>query len=140
VLLLADELHADRALELVGRGLSGVCLTSDTLAKVADNVVEIASGGVVLPPALVAGVVVQWRSAQRSSGTRPDDALTLREMEVLNAMTDGLSTKAAARLLGVALKTVENHKTRVFAKLGVRNQAQLVAQRAQEVGPGAGRR
>jgi len=53
----------------------------------------------------------------------------MREMEVFNAMADGLSTKAAARLLGVAVKTVESHRTRVFAKLGVRSQAQLVAAR-----------
>ncbi len=59
-----------------------------------------------------------------------DKDLTLREMEVLNAMADGLSTKATARLLGVAVKTVENHKTRVFAKLGVHSQAQLIAERA----------
>ena len=48
---------------------------------------------------------------------------------MLNAMADGLSTKAAARLLGIAVKTVESHRTRVFAKLGVRSQAQLVAAR-----------
>jgi DNA-binding NarL/FixJ family response regulator len=40
----------------------------------------------------------------------PDQKLTLREMEVLNAISDGLSTKAAARLLGVTVKTVENHR------------------------------
>ena len=56
----------------------------------------------------------------------PDQTLTLREMQVLNAMSDGLSTKVAARLLGVAVKTVESHKTRVFAKLGLHSQAQLV--------------
>ena len=59
----------------------------------------------------------------------PGKQLTLREMEVLNAVADGLSTKATARRLGVAVKTVENHKTRVFAKMGVHSQAQLVAER-----------
>jgi DNA-binding CsgD family transcriptional regulator len=34
----------------------------------------------------------------------PDQKLTLREMEVLNVMSDVLSTKAAARLLGVTVK------------------------------------
>ena len=43
-------------------------------------------------------------------------------------MADGLSTKAAARLLGVTVKTMENHKTRVFAKLGLHSQAQLVSE------------
>lgn len=129
VLLLVDELPPDRALGLVGRGLSGVCTTGSGLAEVADAVLDVAYGGVSLPPALMAAVVTQWRSGwRRSSGVEKD--LTLREMEVFNAMADGLSTKATARLLGVAMKTVENHKTRVFAKLGVHSQAQLIAERS----------
>ncbi len=130
VLLLADDVHADRALELVGRGLSGVCSTSSGLLEVADAIVDVAAGGVSLPPPLMAAVVTQWRSGRGGGASGLEKELTLRELEVLNAMADGLSTKATARLLGVALKTVENHKTRVFAKLGVHNQAQLVAERA----------
>jgi DNA-binding NarL/FixJ family response regulator len=129
VLLVADELHPDRLVELVGRGLSGVSTTENGLAAVADAVVDIANGGVALPPLLMAAVVTQWRSTSRRGSREPDVLLTLREMEVVNAMADGLSTKATARLLGVAAKTVENHKTRVFAKLGVRNQAQLISER-----------
>jgi DNA-binding NarL/FixJ family response regulator len=129
VLLLVDELHSDRVLDLVGRGLSGVCTTDFGLAAVADSVLDVAAGGVALPPLLMAAVVTQWRSGWRSGTPGADEQLTLREMEVLNATADGLSTKATARLLGVAVKTVENHKTRVFAKLGVHSQAQLIAER-----------
>jgi DNA-binding NarL/FixJ family response regulator len=130
VLLLVDEVHADRALELVGRGLSGVCTTDLGLADVADAVLAVAAGGVSLPPPVMAAVVTQWRSGRRGTAAGVEKELTLREMEVLNAMADGLSTKATARLLGVAVKTVENHKTRVFTKLGVHSQAQLIAERA----------
>ena len=42
-------------------------------------------------------------------------------------MADGLATKAIATKLGVALKTVENHKIRIFDKLGVRTQAEAVS-------------
>ena len=130
VLLLVDELHAERVLDLVGRGLSGVCTTDFGLAEVADAVLDVAAGGVALPPMLMAAVVTQWRSGWRGATPGADEHFTLREMEVLNATADGLSTKATARLLGVAAKTVENHKTRVFAKLGVHSQAQLIAERA----------
>ncbi len=41
-------------------------------------------------------------------------------------MSKGLATKAIAIELGVAIKTVENHKIRVFEKLGVRTQAQAI--------------
>jgi DNA-binding NarL/FixJ family response regulator len=132
VLLLVDEVRTDRVLDLLDDGLSGVCSTDRSLAEVADAVLEVAAGGAVLPPQIVASLVIQWRSGRRPGGTGSDDRLTLRELEVLNAMTDGLSTKAIGRLLGVTTKTVENHKTRVFAKLGVSSQAQLIAARAKD--------
>ena len=45
---------------------------------------------------------------------------------VLTAMAEGLATKAIALRLDVAVKTVENHKARVFGKLGARNHAHAV--------------
>ena len=46
---------------------------------------------------------------------------------MLGAISDGLSTKAVAHHLGIAVKTVEHHKSRIFDKLGVRTQAEAVA-------------
>lgn len=54
-------------------------------------------------------------------------ALTAREHAVLVAMAEGMATKTIARHLGVAIKTVENHKIRIFDKLGVRTQAHAVS-------------
>jgi DNA-binding NarL/FixJ family response regulator len=128
VLLVTETVQRERAVELLAAGLSGVCPADDGLADLAQAVFDAADGGVVLPPPLAASIVVEWRSQRhRGAGTAIPEKLTMREMEVLNAMADGLSTKAAARLLGVATKTVESHKTRVFAKIGVHSQAQLVA-------------
>jgi DNA-binding NarL/FixJ family response regulator len=127
VLLVTETVQRERAVELLAAGLSGVCSADDGLADLAQAVLDAADGGVVLPPPLATSIVVEWRSQRHRGGAGMPEKLTMREMEVLNAMADGLSTKAAARLLGVATKTVESHKTRVFAKLGVHSQAQLVA-------------
>jgi DNA-binding CsgD family transcriptional regulator len=39
----------------------------------------------------------------------------------------GLAGKQMANLLGISPKTVEQHKTRIYMKLGVANQAEAVA-------------
>lgn len=52
--------------------------------------------------------------------------LTAREREVLEHAVKGLHAKEIARALGISARTVEVHKTRVMAKLGVRNIAELV--------------
>jgi DNA-binding CsgD family transcriptional regulator len=49
--------------------------------------------------------------------------LTEREQEILRLVAKGRSAKQVARQLGISPKTVERHKTRIFAKLGVPNQA-----------------
>lgn len=53
--------------------------------------------------------------------------LTPREREVLRHLADGLTAADCAAALNVSPKTVDNHKQRIFSKLGVQNQAHAVA-------------
>ena len=121
ILLVTDALDIRRALDLVQKGVTGVIDTERSPEELAEAVSILAVGGAALPEEMVAIIVGEWRMAKRAGGVAggtPD--LTSRELEVLGAMSDGLSTKAVARLLGITSKTVENHKTRIFDKLGVR--------------------
>jgi DNA-binding CsgD family transcriptional regulator len=52
--------------------------------------------------------------------------LTPRERQVLSLVARGLAAKQVARQLSISPKTVERHKTRIFAKLNVPNQAAAV--------------
>lgn len=54
-------------------------------------------------------------------------ALTPREGQVLRLAAKGLACKQIARTLAISPKTVEQHKTRAFRRLGVPNQAAAVA-------------
>jgi DNA-binding CsgD family transcriptional regulator len=65
-------------------------------------------------------------AAALAPGSRSPEAtatLTEREQEVLRLIAKGRSGKQVAKQLGISPKTVERHKTRIFAKLGVPNQA-----------------
>ena len=53
---------------------------------------------------------------------RPE-ALTPRQREVLSLVGRGLAAKEIARQLGISVKTVERHKSKIFGTLGVPNQA-----------------
>ena len=53
--------------------------------------------------------------------------LTERELEVLGLVGAGLTSAAVAHQLRISPKTVENHKQRIFAKLGVQSQAHAVS-------------
>jgi DNA-binding CsgD family transcriptional regulator len=53
-------------------------------------------------------------------------ALTRRQEQVLGLVARGFAGKQVARHLGISPKTVEQHKARIFAKLGVPNQTAAV--------------
>jgi DNA-binding CsgD family transcriptional regulator len=54
-------------------------------------------------------------------------SLSRRERQVLDLVAQGLVGKQVARELGISPKTVEQHKSRIFAKLGVPNQTAAVS-------------
>ena len=55
------------------------------------------------------------------------DSLTPREVEILRLIAAGMITREIAGAIGVTIKTVENHKQRIFRKLDVQNQAHAVS-------------
>lgn len=53
--------------------------------------------------------------------------LTPREVQILDAIADGLTNKAIARRLGISLHTVKFHIESVFRKLGANTRTEAVA-------------
>jgi FixJ family two-component response regulator len=54
------------------------------------------------------------------------DALTAREREVLDLVAKGLPNKLIAKQLGISHRTVEQHRSHIFDKLGVTSVAELI--------------
>ena len=62
-----------------------------------------------------------------ASGTPGElEALTARERQILDGIARGLTNTQIADRLGIVQKTVRNHVTNVFAKLGAAHRAQAV--------------
>ncbi len=117
VLVLSQYVEEQYAGELLESGAEGVgYLLKDRVADVADflrAVRQVASGGTVLDPEVVAQLVVRRRRNDRL------DALTDREREVLALMAEGRSNSAIAESLVVSDGTVEKHVSSIFSKLGL---------------------
>ncbi len=130
VVVVCTNPSLERVIHLLELGVHGVMLDDSSPLEIATGVQAVARGGVALSPTVAVTLVQHWsrlrQDLARSDG-RIGRSLTPRESEVLEAMVEGLSTKAIARRLGVAYKTVENHKIRVFEKLHVRTHAHAVS-------------
>lgn len=62
----------------------------------------------------------------RGRPRRPRTTMTQRETHVIKHVAAGLSNKQIARRLGISEKTVRNHLSRVFNKLGATNRTEAV--------------
>ena len=71
-----------------------------------------------------------------SASAKALDALTSREKELLSLVVQGLANGPISLRLKISDKTVRNHVSRIFEKLGVGNRAEAVAM-ARDAGIGA---
>jgi pimeloyl-ACP methyl ester carboxylesterase/DNA-binding CsgD family transcriptional regulator len=74
--------------------------------------------------------------APRAGDVDAFDELTARERELLELIARGLDNGSIAERLGLQVKTVRNHVTRIYDKLGVRTRAEAIV-KAREAGLGA---
>jgi len=80
--------------------------------------------------AVAAGLSVRPNREYRFSAmeeTEPAALLTPRELEVLVALSEGMSNKAVARRLDISQHTVKFHVESIFRKLAVATRAEAVA-------------
>ncbi|GAA4951190.1 DNA-binding NarL/FixJ family response regulator [Nonomuraea thailandensis] len=135
VAVLALTMMSDDATVLAAlrAGARGYLLKEATPAEIARSLEAVADGQVVFSAA--AGSRVLDALASPHVRPRPLPELTDRELEVLGLLATGLTNTAIAQRLFLSEKTVRNHVTNIFAKLGVSDRAAAVA-RARDAGLG----
>jgi DNA-binding NarL/FixJ family response regulator len=125
VLSMRDEfLFAERALRA---GASGYIMKHEAIRDLLTAVRRVAAGKIYVSERVserfFAGVAGR-RAAD--AGVPPYDRLTDREREVFTLIGRGLGTRAIARQLEVAVKTIESHHAHIKEKLGLKSVRQLV--------------
>lgn len=89
----------------------------------------VARGEPALTPLLARKLLHEFKSPKTTTPKQEDpDALTTREMEVLEWMVQGVtSNRALARKLGVSENTVKFHVRNILDKFHLHNRAQVVS-------------
>lgn len=112
-------------------GHADVPLAVEAMRRGAANFLEKPFG----PEALVAALDDAFERAARARQQPMDSdedarerlaSLTARERQVLDMAVEGMLNKVIADKLGISIKTVELHRSRVMAKMKVKSIAQLV--------------
>jgi DNA-binding NarL/FixJ family response regulator len=114
--------------EAMRAGASGFALKDRPLAELLAAIRVIAAGDGLLAPSVTRRLIAHFAGQPRSPLQRRAelDQLTDREREVLRLIARGLSNVELAEAMHVSLPTAKTHVSRVLAKLGARDRAQLV--------------
>jgi len=108
--------------EALQAGVSGYVLKSQVANDLVRAINEVCRGSVYFSPTISRAVV----GAYLSKTDARTDPLSARERQVLQLIAEGKSTREAAQQLGISLKTVESHRTKLMRKLDIHETASLV--------------
>ena len=128
VILLADRKPLPVSLaNLVRVGVRGVLSSQPTREELESALGAIEEGLVVMDTGLVEGrphPASEIRVTERSGS--PVQPLTPREVDVLNALAEGLGNKQIAARLEISEHTVKTHLAAIFEKLETSNRTEAV--------------
>ena len=107
-------------------GIDGYLLKDAPRDTLVEALREIAMGGAVLPPTIASKVMRTYAASSSGRDDRTPGDLTLREIDSLELMHQGLRNQEIARRLAISTRTVESHVSAVLAKLGAETRTQAV--------------
>lgn len=123
VLTMVDD--DDTVVSALRAGARGYVLKGAGQEELLSAVHAVATRAAVFGEAIAARML-ETLLDRRPPGPATVPGLSERESEVLRLMADGLDNARIARELGVSVKTVQNHVSRVLAKLQARDRVDAV--------------
>jgi len=124
ILVLTVHDEEEYVLPVLAAGAAGYLLKDAAASELLAAVRSLHRGMGYLGPQAARAVATGVRSP--AAAADPYGALTPREREVFHLVAEGKTIKEIAKALGVRPKTAENHRSRLLAKLELRNAAELV--------------
>ena len=113
-------------------GIHGYLLKDGPQEDLISALDEIARGGVILPPRIASKIMRSYASDTVSENRHPRWDLTVREIEVLECLHEGLRNADIASRLDISSRTVETHVSNIISKLGAHTRAEAVRRAVQE--------
>jgi len=125
VLMLSMHDNEQYFFEALKAGASGYVLKSGANRDLVDACRSAMRGEPFLYPAAVRAIVRDVLERARDGEQPPGDPLSPREQDVVKLIAEGHTSEEIARILHIAPKTVDRHRSNALEKLGMRNRVDL---------------
>lgn len=123
VLSMHDEaMYAER---LLSAGANGYIMKQAAADQLLTALRRVLAGGVYVSERLGSSMIDRISSGGAGQSANPIERLSNRELQVLNLIGQGRTTREVAETLNLSVKTVESHRQRIKKKLNLQTSAQL---------------
>ncbi len=129
VVIVSAEQDKQVVLQAITYGACGFITKSSPRAQMTDAIEQILNGNVYLPSDIIRSQKTTTRRSQHHEQSIPPEllqALTRKQLLVLERMTKGESNKQIAYNLDIAETTVKAHVSAILRKLNVHNRVQAI--------------
>ena len=129
VVIVSAEEDKQIVLQAITYGAVGFITKSSPRAQMTEAIEQILNGNVYLPSDIIRASKQAPRRASHEESSIPPEllqALTRKQLLVLERMTKGESNKQIAYNLDIAETTVKAHVSAILRKLGVHNRVQAI--------------
>jgi DNA-binding NarL/FixJ family response regulator len=118
-----EQLYAERSLRA---GASGYVMKQEPTEVIVRAIRTVAAGGMFVTDEVSLRLLRLWAASGTPRDGAPLDALSNRELHVLELIGQGLGTRAIAERLHISIKTVESYRARLKEKMNLRSGMELM--------------
>ena len=128
VRVLAVSMHNNTMLikQMLNTGASGYVSKTSGFEEMSQAIITVANGQRFISDDIKELITAQLINPDTPSTAAKLNQLTKREMQIVEMLRDGLSSKEIAEKLLISYRTVEVHRYNIFRKLDVTNVVSLI--------------
>jgi DNA-binding NarL/FixJ family response regulator len=126
VLILTMHKSREHLYRAIYAGADGYLVKEDAHADLINAIKSIKEGGTFISPLIGEQMTDIFVQKVRGKLNFPTSPLTNREIQVLQLVAEGKTSREIAELLFISMMTVQNHRTNIKKKLNIKKNADLV--------------
>jgi len=126
ILILTMHKKVEYLNKAVASGVDGYLLKEDAGKELGSAINKIRQGQIYISTLLYNEMTSLFVQSRRVIPEKPEEHLTPREIEIVKLIAEGNSSREIADQLFLSFRTIQNHRTRIMRKLGLKKNTDLV--------------
>jgi DNA-binding NarL/FixJ family response regulator len=126
VVILTGHEEDEHVFEGIKAGAQGYLLKDSEPEDLSRAIHTVYAGNTIIAPDLAQKMLNTFEGGRPGESARLAPPLTERELEVIRALSRGMSDRQIAQSLGISEKTVRNHTSNIYRKLHIFDRTQAV--------------